>query len=103
MKARVARWSDRCLRSSFPGLLLIWLMGCATTPKIDWNSRIGNYTYDQAVLEMGPPDRSATLTDGTKVVEWLTARGHIYGFSDYGGFYYPYHYYPGPFIQHYSA
>ena len=26
--------------------------GCKTAPKIDWNSRIGNYTYDQAVAEL---------------------------------------------------
>src|SRR5262245_31305974 len=78
MKACACGWSDCYLRSFFPGLFLIWLLGCATAPKIDWNSRIGNYNYDQAVLEMGPADRSAALTDGTKVVEWLTARGRIY-------------------------
>jgi hypothetical protein len=78
------------------------LSGCATGPRIDWNSRIGTYTYDQAVLELGPPDRSATLTDNTKVVEWLTSRGQTYGFADYGGFYHPYHFYSGPFIHHYS-
>src|SRR5437773_3221835 len=83
--------------------LFSWLAGCVTTPKIDWNSRIGTYTYDQSVLELGPPDRAATLTDGTKVVEWLTSRGHTYGFSDFDGFYYPHHYYPGPIIQHYST
>jgi hypothetical protein len=82
--------------------LLVSLSGCATGPRIDWNSRIGTYTYDQAVLELGPPDRSATLGDNTKVVEWLTSRGQAYGFADYGAFYHPYHFYGGPFVHHYS-
>lgn len=53
--------------------------GCATTAKIDWNSRVGYYTHDQAVIDFGPPDKEATLTDGTKVGEWLTHRGHAHG------------------------
>lgn len=59
------------------GLFLLGLLlgiGCATS-KIDWASRVGNYTFDDAVLEFGPPDKSATLQDGTKVAEWLTYRG----------------------------
>ncbi|MGV3756198.1 MAG: hypothetical protein ACO1QS_12520 [Verrucomicrobiota bacterium] len=48
--------------------------GCQTN-KIDWATRIGTYTFDDAVKEMGPPDKTATLTDGTQVCEWLTYRG----------------------------
>src|SRR5262245_20080627 len=104
MKA-LGHWQlNECLRLFCLCGLWVWMAGCATAPKIDWNSRIGTYTHDQAILELGPPDRAATLTDGSKVVEWLTSRGRTYGFVDsYGGLYYPYHYYPGPFIQHYSA
>lgn len=54
-------------------LLCLMLAGCAT-PKIDWDARVGHYTYDQAVLELGPPDKSATLTDGTIVADWITRR-----------------------------
>ena len=32
--------------------------------------------YDQIIMEIGPPDKSAKLTDGTQVAEWLTARGY---------------------------
>jgi len=60
--------------------------GCATH-KVDWNSRAGVYTYDQTILEMGPPDKAAKLTDGTIVGEWLTYRGD----SGYAGFF------PGPY------
>ena len=52
--------------------------GCATA-KVDWNSRVGNYTFDDAVTEMGVPDRQATLSDGSVVGEWLMRRGGSYG------------------------
>lgn len=56
-------------------LLLSILAGCATR-KIDWGARVGNYTFDQAVIEMGPPTKQATLQDGTLVAEWMTQRGY---------------------------
>lgn len=46
--------------------------GCNTTPKVDWNSRVDNYTYDQAVIELGPPTKQAKLDDGKTVAEWIT-------------------------------
>ena len=52
-------------------LAALLLAGCVTQ-QIDWAARVGNYTYDQAVLELGPPDKSAKLTDGTVVADWLT-------------------------------
>jgi len=74
---------------SLLAVVFLWA-GCATH-KIDWNSRMGVYTYDQTVLEMGPPDKVARLTDGTIVAEWLTYRGS----SGYSGFF-PGPYYPFP-------
>src|SRR5689334_1956287 len=59
-------------------VLLSWLIllaGCSSTPKADWGSRVGHYTYDEAVADMGPPEASSTLTDGTRVARWLTQRG----------------------------
>lgn len=49
----------------------LFLSGCATT-RVDWNSRIGHYTFDQAVIELGPPDKQARLSDGRSVAEWVT-------------------------------
>jgi hypothetical protein len=78
-------------------VLLMWvgvLLGfaaCATNSKELWNSRIGHYSYDQAVLELGPPDKMAQLTDGTKVGEWMTHRGGTRG-TFFGG--------PGPYISY---
>jgi hypothetical protein len=63
-------------------LAAIWWCGCATT-KIDWNSRVGVYSYDDAISELGVPDRQATLSDGSIVGEWLQYRGGAYGTSHY--------------------
>jgi hypothetical protein len=69
--------------------LTLWLAGC-TTPRVDWAARIGHYTYDQAVTDLGPPDKQAKLADGTLVAEWLTNRGYAYTYASpglYGSFY----------------
>ncbi len=62
--------------SFLPALLcLAFLSSCTTPPKIDWDARIGSFTYDQAVQQLGPPEKSATLTDKSRVADWLVARG----------------------------
>ncbi|MEY4916226.1 MAG: hypothetical protein RL616_139 [Verrucomicrobiota bacterium] len=50
---------------------IILFVGCATT-RVDWNGRVGNFTFDQSVTELGPPDKSAKLSDGRTVAEWVT-------------------------------
>ena len=62
---------------------LLLMVGCATH-KIDWASRIGTYTFDNAVIELGPPDKQAKLDDGTLVAEWLTNRGSTFAYPAYG-------------------
>jgi hypothetical protein len=84
--SRVLRWMPFIV-------LAVFVMGCRTTPKVDWAGRIGSYTYDQAVLDLGPPERSAKLTDGTVVAEWLTRRGHLQTYMTYG-YGWPYGWYP---------
>ncbi len=44
--------------------------GCKTPP-VDWDSRIGHYTYAQAVTDLGPPDRQARLSDGKVMYKWF--------------------------------
>jgi hypothetical protein len=61
----------------FLPLLAVVLAGCVTTSRIDWASRVGNYTYDQAVAEFGPPDKAAKLSDGATVAEWQERPEHI--------------------------
>jgi len=75
------------------------LAGCASAPKINWAVRVGHYTYDQAVLELGPPDKVAKLGNGVIVANWITRPGYAYtsaGAPVYG-------YYPGgPMLPTYS-
>jgi len=79
---KTARWNLLLRLMGCLGVML-WLAGCAS-PRVEWGGRVGHYTYDQAVVEMGPPDREAKLADGTIVAEWLTGRGttYVYGTGD---------------------
>ncbi len=74
------------------GLLALLLAGCATTSRIDWKSRLGIYTYEQAILEFGPPDKNAKLSDGTVVAEWLTRRGYTQAYASPSYGFYPGYY-----------
>jgi hypothetical protein len=86
---------ERRRRRWFASLICVLLLaGCATT-KVDWAGRVGHYTYDQAVLELGPPDKQARLEDGTIVADWLTYRGYSYAYPGFRFGDYPY-WYPGP-------
>src|SRR3974390_1796076 len=79
-----------CVRTGFLLAALILINpGCASTPKPDWNQRIGNYTFDDAVRELGPPASSIRLQDGSTVTEWLLKCGSQmsfgFGTGAYGG------------------
>ena len=80
-------------RGWFLVVAVVTLAGCATN-KINWEARIGEYTHDQAVIELGPPDKEAKLSDGTVVAEWLTRRGRTMAYTTGPG-YYGYPYWPG--------
>lgn len=76
---------------------VVLFTGCATN-RVDWSTRIGNYSFDDAVVELGPPDKQAKLQDGTLVAEWMTDRGGTYAYPNTGWGHYPYWYAapPGP-------
>ena len=69
-------------------LAVAFLTGCKTPPPINWDSRVGHYTYAQAVTELGPPARQARLSDGKAVYKWfvqpLVAPHFNSGMSYYG-------------------
>jgi len=65
----------------------VFFSGCATTRKVDWNSRVGNFTYDQAVAELGPPDKTAKLAADSTVADWVSRRSGGSAFSIGTGFY----------------
>ncbi|MDB6109923.1 MAG: hypothetical protein JWR69_1673 [Pedosphaera sp.] len=59
---------------------LILLAGCTTGtplvnyPLVNWDRRVGNYSYNLALVDLGTPERSATLPNGTLVADWITRR-----------------------------
>ena len=68
-------------------LAIVLLAGCQFAKPINWNSRMGSYTYDQAVIEMGPPDSQAKLSDGRLVTKWVTRYGGGGSVIVSGGYY----------------
>jgi hypothetical protein len=78
-----------------PMLLLLLLCACATQ-KTDWSARVGKYTYEQAVHDLGPPQRQMKLDGGAMVAEWQTQRGRT-------EVYYPANYAFGPYGQRYPG
>jgi hypothetical protein len=64
----------------------LFIAGC-TTYQTAWDNRVGVYTYDQAVAELGPPDKQAKLTDGQTVADWVSRYSSGPTIGAGGGFY----------------
>jgi len=77
---------SRALQLCLGAILAALYVGCATA-QIDWNTRVGVYTYDQAIHELGPPDKQAKLSDGQNVAEWVTHHYNGSSFAVGTGFY----------------
>jgi hypothetical protein len=77
------------------GLCLVLGLTACATPRVDWPARVGHYTYQQAVAEMGKPEKQDKLADGTVVAEWLAGRGYTFTHSSPGA--------EGPFYPTYPA
>ena len=73
-----AKLFSRILTLVLVPLMFGFLMtGCETDKSstvVNWDSRVGNYTFDQATAELGTPGRTEKLDDGGKRVEWLTRK-----------------------------
>lgn len=59
-----------------PQFFAVWLAaliiaGCATA-QINWDARVGQFSYDDAVRELGKPDRQETLANGRTMAEWVS-------------------------------
>jgi hypothetical protein len=77
-------------------IVLVFLSGsCASSPKpnikeTDWGSRIGTYTYEEALAELGEPDVIGESNQG-RAAEWVVRRspmvsfGFGFGTGSYGG------------------
>jgi len=69
-------WSLRLwLSVSLACLTLLFVGGCKSKPStVQWDNRVGLYTYDMAVDEFGSPNNEAVLGDGTQLCQWLIRR-----------------------------
>ena len=64
------------MKPMLPWLLILFLVaGCATAPHGNWNERVGNYTFQQAVNEMGAPQDLRKAPDGTFTAQWRVRPG----------------------------
>ena len=53
--------------------------GCQALQQVDWDGRIGQFSYGQAVAELGGPDGETKLPGGMRRVEWITNSGSSMG------------------------
>lgn len=68
-------------------LVGILLAGCASQKMPDLKSQIGIITYDEVLIELGPPNHVATLDNGGRVAQWLQYTSRVYSTPGlaYGG------------------
>jgi hypothetical protein len=52
----------------------------ATLKDIDWGSRIGTYTYEEALAELGKPDVIGQSSEGM-IAEWVVRRSPMVSFG----------------------
>ena len=81
---------------SFLAVVLMVLAGCASSPKpnlskaeaakVNWSERVGTYTYDQALADLGKPEVVGESGTG-KTAEWVLQRSPrmSFGFGVGGG------------------
>jgi hypothetical protein len=77
-------------------LLPLLAGGCAsgtkaTVKNIDWGSRIGTYTYEEALADLGEPNVIGESSEG-KIAEWVLKRSPNVSFGiGFGGGSYGHH------------
>ena len=57
---------------------LLWA-GCQALQQGDWDGRIGRFSYEQAVAELGRPVEETKLSGGMRGAEWITNSGDSMG------------------------
>lgn len=58
-------------RILLPALATAIFIGCATT-QVNWDARVGQFSYLQAVTELGPPTKQTQTADGQTEAEWIS-------------------------------
>jgi hypothetical protein len=74
IKAMKAKLAATVFSLAILFLAVAFIAGCKTTT-VDWNSRVGNYSYNQALAELGSPAKQTKLSDGKTVDQWITLHG----------------------------
>lgn len=72
------RWTRFTVQWVVAMSLMTLLSGCETYGKADWKGRVGHYTWDQALEELGPPQSEARTSDGSRVADWLVSASRTY-------------------------
>jgi hypothetical protein len=71
------RSRNRLIASMATLLVAALFTACVHRPKLDpninWNERIGSYTYEQALAEIGKPDVIAESSEG-RTADWILKR-----------------------------
>lgn len=74
--------APRCVVFVVLGFLAFLFTSCISppgdpkSPLVDWNKRIGNYTYNLALTDLGVPARSIGLPNGSLVADWVIQKGN---------------------------
>lgn len=55
--------------------IIVTLLALISCRSNNWNSKVGSYSYDNALVEHGPPEQTERMSDGNKVCRWTLARG----------------------------
>lgn len=66
-----------------PILATLMIAGCVSTPSV-WDARVGVFSWEEALAELGEPTRVTELEGGVKSAEWL-ADQPVRGVSRYDG------------------
>jgi hypothetical protein len=80
-------WKFFSWRWVLVGLICFLGVGCETYGKADWKSRVGHYSWDQAIEELGPPESEAKTSDGSRVASWVISRSRTYSTAIRGPMY----------------
>jgi hypothetical protein len=91
MRLRKGRERDAMKLAWVSLIVLVFLTGsCASGPRtnikgIDWGSRIGTYTYEEALAELGEPNVISESSEGM-IAEWVLKRSPMVSFGfGFGG------------------
>ena len=74
-----ASFRSRALAAVAP-VLVVLAAGCASD-RVNWDSRIGSYTYAEAVKQYGQPNEVDPLPEGGRVAYWVLPDAASYSFK----------------------